>query len=99
MKTQLNSHINVASVSFNLTDQLREMNESVSHWKIHMCQAHSFSEVLWNYLFYTFQVEKFSSGFLKILVLRVFLQLCTNRATFSCGYAQIESHFLAVMCK
>ena len=46
------------------------------------CQVRSFSEVLWNYPFYMFPVEKFASDFLKILVLGIFLQLCTNRVTF-----------------
>jgi hypothetical protein len=63
MKTQLNSHINVASDSFNLTGQLREMNEAVSHCKIYVCKARSFSEVLWNCPCYTFQVEKIVSDF------------------------------------
>jgi len=39
MKTQLNSYINVASDSFSLTGQLREMNEAVTHCKIHVSSA------------------------------------------------------------
>jgi len=73
MKTQLNSHINVASDSFNLTGQLREMNETVTHCKINTCQERSFSEVLWNYPFYRFPVEKFASDIFKDTCITHFL--------------------------
>lgn len=81
MKTQLNSHINVASDSFDLTGHITEMNEAVTHRKVNMCQQRSFSEVLGNCLSYTFTVEIFASDFFK--------HTCIY--AFSCTYVQIES--------
>jgi len=82
MKTQLNSHINVASDSFNLTGQLREMNEAVTHCEVNRFQARSSSEVLWNCIFLHVSSRNVCFRFLKILLLGIFLQLCTNRVTF-----------------